>query len=140
MACVAGNIIHQSFGGPVERYTSLVARVPALKGSILFLEIVHFSGMNKKQRSCDGWWGAQRPVRRGNEPKKTGARSAQARTRGQNPLVSYIHLGSSVCHPVCRPVIFLSSCHSCGTLSYSLCFNDQTDQGNETEILEMEGL
>ncbi len=58
-----------------------------LKGSILFLEIVHFSGMNKKQRSCDGWWGAQRPVRRGNEPKKTGARSARARTRGQNPLV-----------------------------------------------------
>jgi hypothetical protein len=58
-----------------------------LKGSILFLEIVHFSGMNKKQRSCDGWWGAQRPVRRGNEPKKTGARSAPARTRGQNPIV-----------------------------------------------------
>jgi hypothetical protein len=32
--------------------------------------------------------GAQRPVWRGNEPKKTGARSARARTRGQNPLVS----------------------------------------------------
>jgi hypothetical protein len=31
--------------------------------------------------------GAQRPVRRGNAPKKTGARSARARTRGQNPLV-----------------------------------------------------
>ncbi len=31
--------------------------------------------------------GAQRPVGRGNEPKKTGARSARARTRGQNPLV-----------------------------------------------------
>ncbi len=28
-----------------------------------------------------------RPVWRVNEPKKTGARSAQARTRGQNPLV-----------------------------------------------------
>jgi hypothetical protein len=34
-----------------------------------------------------GGGGAQRPVGSGNEPKKTGARSAQARTRGQNPLV-----------------------------------------------------
>jgi hypothetical protein len=32
--------------------------------------------------------GAQRPVRGGDEPKKTGARSARARTRGQNPLVN----------------------------------------------------
>ncbi len=39
----------------------------------------------------------------------------------------------------CRPVI-LSSCHIRGTLSYSLCFSDQTDQGNETEGLEREGL
>ena len=31
--------------------------------------------------------GAQRPVWHSNEPKKTGARSAWARTRGQNPLV-----------------------------------------------------
>ncbi len=35
-----------------------------------------------------GGGGAQRPVWRGNEPKKTGARSARARTRGQNPLLS----------------------------------------------------
>jgi hypothetical protein len=36
------------------------------------------------------------------------------------------------CHiPVCR---------SCGTLSYSLCFSDQTDKGDETEGLEREGL
>jgi hypothetical protein len=34
--------------------------------------------------------GAQRPVGRGNESKKTGARSARARTRGQNPLVYFI--------------------------------------------------
>ncbi len=57
--------------------------------------------------------------------------------------LSYIHLGSSVCHPVCHPVI-LSSCHpvcrSCGTLSYSLCFSNHTDQGDETEGLKMEGL
>ncbi len=33
---------------------------------------------------------AQRPVWHGNAPKTTGARSARARTRGQNPLVLYI--------------------------------------------------
>jgi hypothetical protein len=38
-----------------------------------------------------GGWGAQRPVGHGNESKKTGARSARARTRGQNPLV--LHKG-----------------------------------------------
>jgi hypothetical protein len=54
--------------------------------------------------------------------------------------LSYIYLGSSVCHPVCHPVIFLSSCHSCGTLSYSLCFSNQTDQGDDMEGLEREGL
>ncbi len=76
----AGNIIFQSLGGP-------------LKGSILLLETVryNFRGMNKKQRSCDGRrGGVQRPVWRVNEPKKTGARSARARTRGQNPLVYHI--------------------------------------------------
>ncbi len=31
--------------------------------------------------------GAQRPVWHGNAPKKTGACSARARTRGKNPLV-----------------------------------------------------
>jgi len=36
-----------------------------------------------------GGWGAQRPVMCDNELKKTGARSARARTRGQNPLVDY---------------------------------------------------
>ncbi len=34
-----------------------------------------------------GGVGAQRPVWHANDPKKTGARSARARTRGQNPLV-----------------------------------------------------
>jgi hypothetical protein len=36
-----------------------------------------------------GGGGAQRPVWGGNELKKTDARSAWARTRGQNPLVHY---------------------------------------------------
>jgi hypothetical protein len=69
--------------------------------------------------------GAQRPFGVFVSQKKTGARSARARTRGQNPLVlSYIYLGSSVCHPV-----VLSSCHIpvilsvvVAALSYSLCF------------------
>ncbi len=57
-----------------------------LKEDILFLEIVYFLfwGGAAKLRWVGG---AQRPVGLGNEPKKMGARSAQARTRGQNPLV-----------------------------------------------------
>jgi hypothetical protein len=43
--------------------------------------------------------------------------------------LSYIHLGSSVCRPVCHPVI-LSSCHN----------YNQTDSGDETEGLKREGL
>jgi hypothetical protein len=51
----------------------------------------------------------------------------------ERQYLSYIYLESSVCH---IPVIFLSySCHSCGTLSYSLCFSNQTDKGDETEGL-----
>jgi hypothetical protein len=57
-----------------------------LKGSILYLEIVDFF-IFVEHRSCDGRGGAQRPVWRVNEPKKTGARSARAHTCGQNPLV-----------------------------------------------------
>jgi hypothetical protein len=36
--------------------------------------------------------GAQCPFLRVNEPKRTGARSARARTRGQNPLVNNIRV------------------------------------------------
>jgi hypothetical protein len=45
--------------------------------------------------------------------------------------LSYIYLGYFVC---------VSVIHNCGTLRYSLCFNDQTDQGDETEGLKREGL
>ncbi len=55
-----------------------------LKEDILFLEIVIFLFGGSSEAAMGG---AQRPVGRGNEPKKTGARSARARTRGQNPLV-----------------------------------------------------
>jgi hypothetical protein len=51
-----------------------------------FVDFIYFWRSNKKQRSCDGRGGAQRPVWGGKGLKKTGARSARARTRGQNPL------------------------------------------------------
>ncbi len=54
-------------------------------------------------------------------------------------LPKSIILCLSSCLSSCHPVIFLSSCHSCGTLSYSLCFSNQTDQGYETEGFEREG-
>jgi hypothetical protein len=55
-----------------------------------------------------------------------------------------IYLPRVLCHiPVVLSVI-LSSCHpvcrSCGTLSYSLCFSNQIDQGGKTEGFEREGL
>ena len=52
------------------------------------INFIYFWGSNEKQRSCDGQGGAQRPVLRDNELTKEGARSARARTRGQNPLVT----------------------------------------------------
>jgi hypothetical protein len=62
----------------------------------------------------------------------------------QNNALSIIYLPRILCLSSCRPVIFLSSCHpvcrSCGTLSYSLCFSNQTDQGDKTEGLKREGL
>jgi hypothetical protein len=45
--------------------------------------------MRSSEAALGSGVGAQRPVLRGNELKKTGARSARARTRGQNPLVVY---------------------------------------------------
>jgi len=98
-----------------------------------FVDFIYFWRSNKKQRSCDGRGGAQRPVWGGNELKKTGARSARARTRGQNPLVNHIFtLGTlSVC--VCVTVCV-------GTLCYSFSFSNQTDQGDEREGLKREGL
>ncbi len=75
----AGNIIFQSLGGPNS----------GQKGSILFLDYFFGGGDAAKLRWREG---AQRPVWRNNEPKKTGARSARARTRGHNPLVNDICL------------------------------------------------
>jgi hypothetical protein len=46
-----------------------------------------FGGRLRSSEAATGGGGAQRPVRSGLKPKMTGARSARARTRGQNPLV-----------------------------------------------------
>ena len=86
----AGDLIFLSLCGPVERKKAHDADGPSTSSSSILFNI--FEGSNKKQRSCDGRGGAQRPVWLGNEPKKTGARSARARTRGQNPLVIKIFL------------------------------------------------
>ncbi len=85
-----------------------------------------------------GGGGAQRPVLRDNESQKTGARSARARTRGQNPLVNHIFTWGPL--SVIFLSVILSSCHNCGTLCYSFSFNNQTDSGDEREGFEREGL
>ena len=64
--------------------------------------------------------GAQRPVLRSNELKKTGARSARARTRGQNPLVVIIfdipesqfieRVAQDTVDPVCAQLHLISTC------------------------------
>ncbi len=49
-----------------------------------------------------GGVGAQRPVWHANDPKKTGALNARARTRGQNPLV--IEIYSAAQHNLFKPI------------------------------------
>jgi hypothetical protein len=63
-----------------------------LKESILFLEIVYSFILGGAAKLRWAGWGAKRPDGHGNEPKKTGAGSARARTRGQNPLVLNIFI------------------------------------------------
>ncbi len=58
-------------------------------GGPSLIDFINFWGSNKKQQ-CDGsGGGAQRPVWGSINLKKTGARSARARMRGQNPLLVY---------------------------------------------------
>ena len=51
--------------------------------------IIDFLVMNKKKRSCDrrGRGARSAPFGHVKKPRKTGARSARARTRGKNPLL-----------------------------------------------------
>ncbi len=77
--------------------------------------------------------GAQRPVLCVNEPKKTGVLSAWARTRDQNPLVYHVFVFSS-----CLSSIVAEHC--CMLFYRHGNIKNQTDQGDETEGLEMDGL
>ncbi len=84
MGCVAGNIIYHNFGGPVEKYMPLARRLEFRPERKHFVSgNIFWGGGAAKLR----WGGAERPFWSVNEPKKTGARSARACTRGQNPLV-----------------------------------------------------
>ncbi len=69
--------------------------------SIYFIYI--FGGRIRNSEAATSGGGAQRPVWRVNEPEKTGARSALARTRGQNPLVpnNYCRLREHCDNPCC---------------------------------------
>ncbi len=102
-----------------------------------------FWGVNKKQRSCDGRVARSAPFGLVMSPKRR-VRAAHGRARAAKTHY-IIYLSRVLCLSYsCRPVIFLSSCHpvcrSCGTRSYSLCFSNQINQGDETEGFEMEGL
>ena len=77
----------------MERYTPLAAKFGP-EGKHFVSGIFFILGDAAKLQRAGG---AQRPVWRVNEPKKTGARSARARTRGQNPLVSIIYLSRVLC-------------------------------------------
>ena len=70
----------------MEKYTPLAAEFGPEGKHFVSVNIRFFYFCGSSEAAMGGG-GAQRPVRRGNEPKKTGARSARARTRGQNPLV-----------------------------------------------------
>ena len=59
--------------------------------STLWILYIFGGRIRSSEAAMDGG-GAQRPVWGGNELKKTGARSARARTRGQNPLVYHIFI------------------------------------------------
>jgi hypothetical protein len=59
---------------------------------------IYFFGCRiRNSEAATSGGGAQRPVWRVNEPEKTGARSARARTRGQNPLVHYMSFRNLPC-------------------------------------------
>ena len=66
-----------------------------LKEYILFLEIVNLYFLADEYEAAKlRWAGRARraPFSMLMSPKKTGARSARARTRGQNPLVYHIFI------------------------------------------------
>jgi len=66
----------------------LKAKSPSCELGRLFL----FLEYKEKEAKLRWATGAQCPVWRCGKPKKMGARSARARTRGQNPLVYHIFI------------------------------------------------
>ncbi len=78
----------------MEKYLPLAAQVQASTERFLFLEKVDFVIFGGAAKLRWAWEGAQRPVGHNKEPKKMGARSARARTHGQNPLVQYKYLST----------------------------------------------
>jgi hypothetical protein len=54
---------------------------------VRYILYIFWGRMRSSEAALGRGVGAQRPVLHGNELKKTGARSARARTRGQKPLV-----------------------------------------------------
>jgi hypothetical protein len=89
---IAGRISEATMGGAKGPHISCMWSSGVKKafdvGGPSWIDFIYLWGPNEKQRSCEGGGGAQRPVWGGNELKKTGARSARVRTRGQNPLVT----------------------------------------------------
>jgi hypothetical protein len=83
-----GSHISYSLCGPVEK-KALDVGGPSL------IDFIYFWGRIRSSEAAMGGGGAQRPLWGCNDLKKTGARSARARTRGQNPLVIYILLYSN---------------------------------------------
>ena len=72
-------------------------------------------------------------------------RKSQQRARSFNNTCrkSIIYLSRILCLSVCECVcVFVCVCVTvcCGTLCYSFSFNNQTDQRDETEGLEREGI
>jgi hypothetical protein len=81
-------------------------------------------------------WGRAAPRLAWQWAQKDGcAQRTGAHARPKPTSLSYIYLGYFVC--LC---VIVCVCHNCGTLCYSFSFGNQTDQGDETEGLEREGL
>jgi hypothetical protein len=77
-------------------------------GGPSWIDFIYFWGSNEKQRSCDGQGGGRAAPRLGWQwAQKDGcAQRTGAHARPKPTSLSYIYLGSSVCHiPVCHPVI-----------------------------------
>jgi hypothetical protein len=71
----------------MERYTPFAARDQAWRKAFCFWKYFFIFFFGGGSEAAMGG-GAQRPECGGNELKKTGSRSARARTRRQNPLVA----------------------------------------------------